>query len=343
MKQNEKFNNILNECLDRLLQGETVEQCLQSYPEQARELELLLRTARAARVTATIQPRVEYKARARYEFQSAVRDMIEQKNRRRSILPWQWKWQSGWAIALVVIIVVVLGGGGTVAVSSNSMPDSALYSLKLVSEQAQLAITISEVGKAELNAAFVDRRTDEIVYVVSKGDTQQIQSVSQLLNTNMENMTNLVAGGAVPATPLLENRDATMQSAQNQEPMMGIAAAPALSPAPVAVPPMVAVPKVPESAPSVDVREPSPTTAAKSVERNQDTPSTLKTTDARISDRDKIKQIIVNNFIKNHTRLETALETASPEVKPAIRQVIASSTAEYEKALKNIERAEKAD
>ena len=79
MNQNEKFNDILNECLDRIFKGETVEQCLQDYPEQAKELEPLLRTAMAARVASTIQPRAEFKARARYEFQTALNDMAARK------------------------------------------------------------------------------------------------------------------------------------------------------------------------------------------------------------------------------------------------------------------------
>ena len=46
MENNKQFNTILDECLERLLTGqETVEQCLQRYPEYATELEPLLRTA----------------------------------------------------------------------------------------------------------------------------------------------------------------------------------------------------------------------------------------------------------------------------------------------------------
>ncbi len=57
MKKGKRFDNVLNECLERLLKGETIEQCLQSYPEQAAELEPLLRTALAAKRVSAIQPR----------------------------------------------------------------------------------------------------------------------------------------------------------------------------------------------------------------------------------------------------------------------------------------------
>jgi hypothetical protein len=41
---NKEFDNIFNECMERLLAGgETIEQCLQRYPAYAKELEPLLR------------------------------------------------------------------------------------------------------------------------------------------------------------------------------------------------------------------------------------------------------------------------------------------------------------
>ena len=75
--------------------------------------------------------------------------------------------------------------------ASNSMPVDALYSVKLTSEQVQLAVTPSDIGKAELNAKFADRRADEIIYVANKGDAQEVQVAAQRLNTNLQNMTNL--------------------------------------------------------------------------------------------------------------------------------------------------------
>ena len=47
MKANNELNNILDECLEKVLSGESIEQCLQAYPEQAAELEPLLQTALA--------------------------------------------------------------------------------------------------------------------------------------------------------------------------------------------------------------------------------------------------------------------------------------------------------
>ena len=76
---------ILNECIDRIIKGEMVEQCLRSYPDQAKELEPLLRTALNVKIASNIQPRAEFKARAEYEFRAALRKMEAKKSHRRSL------------------------------------------------------------------------------------------------------------------------------------------------------------------------------------------------------------------------------------------------------------------
>ena len=73
MKRNQEFSDILDECLERLLvKGETLEQCLANHPEQAVELRPLLETALAAKQASAIEPSPEFKARARYQFHSAL-------------------------------------------------------------------------------------------------------------------------------------------------------------------------------------------------------------------------------------------------------------------------------
>lgn len=347
MNQNERFNDILNECLDRILKGEAVEQCLRSYPEQAKELEPLLRTAIAAKVASTIQPRPEFRAKARYEFRTALRDM-EAKKSRRSFFSWRWQWQPGWAIAIVVVIVVVLAGGGTVAAASNSMPDSALYPVKLASEQVQLAVTPSEIGKTELNAQFADRRAEEIAYVASKGDTQEVQIIAQRLNTNLDNITNLVgneantSGGSLNGP--MSSAESTPTAENGQQPMLGIAAAPetpapatTAAPAPpAALAPAPAPAVVPPAANSPATTNP----ADKSLRNNPEAGQSSKANNVDVNRREKLKQIIIENFNIRQTRLEEALNNASPRVRPAVRLAIAQSIDAYEKTLKYLEQAE---
>ena len=128
MKTDKEFNNILNECLERLLKGETVEQCLKSYPEQTAELKPLLETALAAKRASAIKPRADFKARARYQLRSALSETAP-----RPSLGWFPRWATVTAIVLVLLLV----GSGTVIAAGNSMPDSPLYPVKLATEEAQ--------------------------------------------------------------------------------------------------------------------------------------------------------------------------------------------------------------
>ncbi len=186
--KSKEFDNILDECLERLLvKGETVEQCLQSYPEQAAELEPLLRTALATGKAVAIQPRPEFRAKARYQFRSALREM--EGGGRRSLFGWFPRW----ATSVAIVLVVLVAGSGTVAAASNSMPDNPLYSVKLATEQVRLALTPSPLGKAEFCASLADRRVEEILYAAGKGNPRQVEQVTRQLDVCLTRLSSLAS------------------------------------------------------------------------------------------------------------------------------------------------------
>jgi hypothetical protein len=190
MKTGKEFN-ILNECLERLLvKSETVEQCLHRFPDQAAELEPLLKTALVVRRVATIQPRPDFKARARYQFRSALK---ESAPRSRPL----FGWLPQWATVATIALVILLAGSGTVAASGNSMPDNFLYPVKLATEQVRLVLTPSPIGKAKLCAEFADRRVAEIVYMANKGDSRQIELITQRLDERLVMLAALVSPAEV--------------------------------------------------------------------------------------------------------------------------------------------------
>ncbi len=201
-----EFDNILDECLERLLvKGETVEQCLQSYPEQAANLKPLLQTALATKKAAAIQPRAEFKARARYQFRSALQEAAS----RRSRLFLGWLPQ--WATVVAMVLAVLMVGGGTVAAASYSMPDNLLYPVKLATEQVQLTLTPSDIGKARLCAKFADRRVTEIIYLANKGDAQQVAVITQRLDKRLTILARLASAPEVTETPRMLEAPPPMQ------------------------------------------------------------------------------------------------------------------------------------
>ncbi|HET6477597.1 MAG TPA: DUF5667 domain-containing protein, partial [Dehalococcoidales bacterium] len=197
MKNNREFANIFDECLERVLTGgESIEQCLASYPEHAAELAPLLQTALNAKETLEIAPRPEFRERARYQMLAALRDMKERKRRRFSLFGWQPRW----ATAAIAVLVLLLASSGTVAAAGNSMPDQPLYPVKLATERVRLVLTPSKLGKAEYYAELVDKRVNEIVNMAEKGKLKQMEKTTQRMNDQLMAVAVLVsAEGSAPA------------------------------------------------------------------------------------------------------------------------------------------------
>jgi len=184
--------------MERLLvKGESLQQCLARYPEQAAELKPLLETALAAREASTIQPRPDFKARARYQFRSALKETAAGKSRT------SWGWFPRWATVMAIVLVLVLGGGGTVAAADSSMPDSPLYSVKLVTERVRLTLTPSQMGRARIYAQLADRRVTEIAYMAGKGDARQVDIITQRLDRHLALLTVLVLAQRGDEAPML--------------------------------------------------------------------------------------------------------------------------------------------
>ena len=58
----ERFEDTLDECLEKMRQGDSMEQCLARHAERAAELEPLLRVAAAAqKASLAVEPRQEFK------------------------------------------------------------------------------------------------------------------------------------------------------------------------------------------------------------------------------------------------------------------------------------------
>ncbi|MEE8443665.1 MAG: DUF5667 domain-containing protein, partial [Dehalococcoidia bacterium] len=80
-----------------------------------------------------------------------------------------------WALATsAVLLLVVLGGTGVVAASSGSLPDQPLYPVKRVVERMRLVLTLDKEDKANMYAAFANRRVEEMAVMGTKGDEKRV-------------------------------------------------------------------------------------------------------------------------------------------------------------------------
>ena len=306
MSKNKEFNNILDECLERLLtSGETVEQCLERHPEYAAELEPLLRTAMVTRETSTLEPSVEFRARARYQLHSEMSKVVVR--RWRPILTWQPRW----VMVAVVVMVVMLAGGGTVVAADSSMPGTPLYGVKLATENVRLTLSSSDVARAELYAALADRRIAEIAYAIEKGKLQQVERVTKRLNNHLAMMSHLSLAVEKIEAVATEKAPAPAQDKTVKERPIS-ETAPQKSAATTARPTVAAE----------DSRGPS----ARAMSENA----------ARIKERTKLRILLGQYAIDHPEQLRALLEQAPESARPAILQAIAISVTSYEKVLEEL-------
>jgi hypothetical protein len=220
VNNNKNFDNALDECLKRLLiDKETVEQCLKSYPEYSERLRPLLETALFTRKSVSVKPGAEFRQQARHQLQSVLR----KKKIKETRPAFNWGWQHQWGTVVAVFLVISLVGSGTVVAARGSMPDSPLYGLKQATEKIQLAITFSGIDKAELNAKLADKRVSEIVYLADKNEPAKIAEVTENLNTHLAEITSMAAAPELPAgaesspAPLVSASTAPPQQVEPEE------------------------------------------------------------------------------------------------------------------------------
>ncbi len=307
MKKGKEFDNILDECLERILtRGETIEQCLALYPEQAAELEPLLETVLVTKNALAIKPRPEFRDRARYQLRVALQEVEQKREKRFSF----FSWQPRWATAVVAVLVLLLAGSGTVAAAGNSMPDQPLYPVKLATERVRLALTPSALGKAELYAALAEKRVAEIINMAEKGKSKQVERTAQRLNAHLTKIVSLTlpvgeeAGMLLaPAPPAVREAPAPSVEIEPPDEETGMIMAPA-PPATVEKAPVV--PEVREGGPGERV-EPDKWA--------------------------KLRVVLASNAVKHPAALRAILREVPESMRPALLRAIEDSDAEYEKVL----------
>jgi hypothetical protein len=197
------LEEILNICLERItVKGDSIEQCLASYPEQATELEPLLRVALSvSKASSYIKPRPEFERIAKYRFLSALETRRNEKAPRRTQL---WGWQRRWAVAFAAILILILLGSSTITASASSLPGDTLYPMKTATEKVQGFFTFGSEAKANFHMKLAQRRLAELESL-----TERSRNVPEWLQA-IE-----ILGREEPAKAELVNRLMGITSGQN--------------------------------------------------------------------------------------------------------------------------------
>ena len=171
----QELDEIFDACLDRLTGGETVDECLDDYPEHRERLQTLLDAAQTALASATnVTPgrgaREKSKARLRRQLEAGAA-----LNGRRGLLTRRLPVRIPRPVAVpvaavLVLMVVVLGVGSIAAVAAaDSVPGDSLYWVKRTKENVILSFSRSDTGRAQAHAELAGVRAEEIRQLIEQG------------------------------------------------------------------------------------------------------------------------------------------------------------------------------
>ena len=181
----QKLEDNFNECLEQMLKGEGIEDCLNAHPEQTSELEPLLKTVLVfTQKSSAIQPSPEFKAKIHSRLQAMFYARQEKVERRARIPVWYRKW----ALAMTAILGFLLIGVGTVFASAYALPDELLYPVKLGGEQVRLTLAFSDVSKAKLHIQFAERRVGEMVGMAGQGKSDKISMLTEQIANHLDKL-----------------------------------------------------------------------------------------------------------------------------------------------------------
>lgn len=208
------FQSILDECVNAVQYGETVESCLARYPRQAQRLKPLLTLAERVRRTPPAQPRPWAQTTAWSAVRARAAELRAGKRRAASIHV-----SFGWLkpVALVFAFVLALGaaGGAAAFASQDALPNDTLYPVKLFTEDARVWFTFDDSSKADLLLDQSDERMKEIAALISHGEPIPASVLSALRDRNYDAIT--IINDHPEETELL---DRSRRQAESQERML---------------------------------------------------------------------------------------------------------------------------
>lgn len=198
------FDNILNDCLERMASGESVAECLARYPERAEELAPILRMGHATmQVSRANMPSSAGKARGLARMQAALEDGRRRRGRR-----WRFPrvlWQpisTPIAAAFAVVFLTVVAAGGTTVVSADSIPGEALYPVKAMRESVEERIARSDEHKARVHAKLARERGREMRELIVRGRIYEAEVVAFRLHRHLNESANRM--GVVVSSHFIE-------------------------------------------------------------------------------------------------------------------------------------------
>ncbi len=174
--KNTMLDDAFDDCLDMIGNtGKSLKECLAKYPELKMELEPALKAALSMKNSPAVGPDSTYRARVK-----ALLVTTRAPGKKRAFVPGRFLYR---LTAATVAFALVLGGVDYA--STDSLPDSPLYPVKLLIEKIRLAVTTDNQAEVELHLQNAEARLAEADAMAEEGKTEEAR---QALNDMMKEM-----------------------------------------------------------------------------------------------------------------------------------------------------------
>ncbi len=198
----EDLDDILDDCLRRLANGEGVAACAGRYPDQGDALVPLLQTAAATmKAASSVSYRPEAKARGLRRLAAALADREASRRRRFSWLGWRPLVARPLLMGLVAVALVAGTGFGAGVLSSDSVPGDPLYWVKTKKEDISLMMPKSDMSKAKEHLHLASVRGQEMRELMDRGRFDEAEWLIGRMTGHLNNCAFLV-GVTIPTNPI---------------------------------------------------------------------------------------------------------------------------------------------
>lgn len=180
------LDTALANCLLEMAAGQSMEDCLSRFGEQAAELRTLLTLASDVRDVPVPRARPEARAAQQRNMMAALETMSTAPTSQPRLLE---RLQAGlglrpalrWATVMTVVLILLVGGGwASVTAAANSLPGDILHPVKRAGEWVQISLTIDHGAREQLREEFFWERIEETQEILEEGRPTEVAFAGSL-------------------------------------------------------------------------------------------------------------------------------------------------------------------
>jgi hypothetical protein len=195
----ERIIEAIDGCTSLIEAGAGIGDCLKLYPDlEERELRQIIDLVEAALAvkkaypeSMAATPTKRYIETGRRQFLAAIGAKGEvEEQQPAALFPSRviGLIRNAYTVTAAAAAAIIVLAGGLVHYSSDSLPGSALYTVKRMTETAQLAFTFDENSKARLHYELAQKRIAEVDRLIKSGNESSVSGVNNIYDDAKENL-----------------------------------------------------------------------------------------------------------------------------------------------------------